>query len=154
MFGGAHGAATSRKGLQRLGEDDPRHPSRDEDRGLMLKGIQPFPIHGRQIDCSWVRRGAAKRAQFGKNQVVSSWKLQPQRCPMALSRCPSLTAITRDLVLPFSRVTGDTCRRFYGRTNTEPRANNSDSLTDSDPNILQSATAHLVELARSSKGGR
>jgi len=31
MFGREHGAATSRTGLKRLGEDAPRHPSRDED---------------------------------------------------------------------------------------------------------------------------
>jgi hypothetical protein len=30
MFGCEYGAATSRTGLQRLGKDDPRHPSRDE----------------------------------------------------------------------------------------------------------------------------
>ena len=28
---GEHGAATSRTGLQRLGKDNPRHPSRDEE---------------------------------------------------------------------------------------------------------------------------
>ena len=31
MFGREHGAATSRTCLQRLGEDAPRRPSRDED---------------------------------------------------------------------------------------------------------------------------
>ena len=31
MFGREYGAPTSRTGLQRLGKDDPRHPSRDEE---------------------------------------------------------------------------------------------------------------------------
>jgi hypothetical protein len=31
MFGRNHGAATSRTGLQRLGQDAPRHSSRDKD---------------------------------------------------------------------------------------------------------------------------
>jgi hypothetical protein len=79
MSGCEHGTTASWSGLQRLGGDGPRHPSRDED------GIFNFMIQGLQ----------KLLTDLGKNGVLTTTKTQKSRVSRFIDESDSLRIFLR-----------------------------------------------------------
>ena len=95
MFGCEHGAATSRTGLQRLGKDDPRHPSRDED--LPIDNVPEYkrnktPLNRpimQKLGSGVIPTQDVDRLEFDWGKIISSASLRLLKPSGSVSASPS-----------------------------------------------------------------